>query len=406
MNVAKTTVPGFANDADERRYRAQYLAKLSSHVAKRIGRSIKDNEQRAMKRYIDTLDVQSLHNSGSEIVGKFAHALTKPLEPEPDTHEYMNSIIGLQSEDSTNDKWLHERLLREKRVDRDEQDGKSQSITTFLGLREPHDLAYVLNPGAQAAVSFVELDSRYRNLAESNGTEVISFSTRHGGGYTDAQGVAPHRGSIRDVSGFRFIRITLPTPATYQSYYGEMSILLREFNESAIPCRDNQWAYHMKFSTEVLDGGSRLALTPLFDGGRIDLPNIVPEISKLSFQFGSPYTPVIFDTDRLTATLTGGATTTVTTSANHNLTTNDIVFFNTDNPFTTDSAVADSGVIDQINTIHGLAITSTGATTFTVDVDSSGLVGTPQDCTCYLGSKRIMVTVQVLHQRPKHAEKP
>jgi hypothetical protein len=165
--------------------------------------------------------------------------------------------------------------------------------------------------------------------------------------------------------------IKLPYVSSADNNYGRVTMLIQEFSAQAVIAHENS-RYNFIFETEIKD--RYIELNPKdYSCGIFKFANPITHLESLTVSFGSPLEPVVFDTDRLTASVNEYAKTTqfdTNNNTDHNIVTGDVIYitgFNTMNPN------GDNDIINSINSTNGNIVTVPYPYGFSINVDTSSL---------------------------------
>lgn len=315
-----------------------------------------------------------------------------------DTKEMMKDMINETSETSQV-KSTRERGLEPSK-------GKPIStpvlLTGILNRRSAYGVKQLVDEKSLYRTETIVLDTRHRelNLSSQSGIRKFRWSILN---HTQIkqEGSAHYVGIMRDIVSVKVLPIRIPTPSNGSAVNDRerLTLYFDEFSSQAF-LNSNEFRKYQFIFKPVADG-SYLELDPdNFNCGLYEFTPPITRLDKLTFSFGNPVRPVVFDIDRSLCTFATGSPTTITTSVPHNLTTGDIVIFE---DFSTASPTADESVINEFNDPDGLVATVLTGTTFTVPIDTSSLAGAidPATITCFFDSKRFSVQLIFTYVQPK-----
>lgn len=254
----------------------------------------------------------------------------------------------------------------------------SSSYLSFTNVSLPHQI--------------VPLDSKNRLLSNTSNNEYswnLNYSTNIG-----QLGDIKVQDTIQQV--MRMSVESFWIPLTYiNTYYSRIRMLIKEFTIQSIwdsefvssdINKSNLYYYHFEFNI-TQTSGDRAFLEPVNKDYTFRKP--FAQVNTLTISFRTPFQSLTFDDDRGVYTITYANPTvfTLTSGTNNNLATGDLIYvINSDSGNTT---------IDQLlNNINGYIITKISATSFSIPVDTSALVGTQTGVDVYYGSKRIVVPMR------------
>jgi hypothetical protein len=184
-------------------------------------------------------------------------------------------------------------------------------------------------------------------------------------------------------------------PVKNPLYYNTIRMNIREFWQRAEvtdyigsnQSDPHQSGYHFQFKVTNVQP-NKVFLVP--ENFEYTFSKPVAEVNSLTLEFRDPFQPVVLNEDRGIYTVTYGNPTvfTLTSGANNNLSTGDIIYsLNFNSP--------DSIINAAINTQQGLNITKITATQFTVAIDTNSLgIGSQADVQVLYGAKRIFMQME------------
>jgi hypothetical protein len=243
----------------------------------------------------------------------------------------------------------------------------------------------------------VQLDSRNR-LPYTPTVNINSYKWN-----LHSASITGYLGSVRTLDTIQqIIRITafdFWVPVNYSlisNPYAKLRMLIEEFNAQSIIASEfndpdqsipTEERYHFEFNVSKING-DRMLLTPAQPNFTFRKPMAV--LNTMTLNFRTPFQEELFDPDSGNFTITYGNPTlfTITSPTVHLLNTGDLVYvYNSDSGNTT---------IDRlINIVTGHNITVVSPSQFTINVDSSTLVGTEDNILVYYGSKRLFLQLEL-----------
>lgn len=275
-----------------------------------------------------------------------------------------------------------------------------QHTRAFMGYNNMFDLVNLANPEALVkSYPTITLDSRRRELADPDPS---SRPTIRWSFYNDSrieQGSFNGLGTIRDIVSIEPGTIYFPKDEAENlvNEYNQVSMYIHEFSEQASIINEKV-RYHFLFNIEnaalnATGSLERVKLVPAFeDNATTYLDRPITTLNKLTISFAAPAERVSFGYDRDTnvTSITAANPAVITTSITHGLSSGDLVYFE---DFTTAAPAVDGAIIATMNREEGHIITVTGATTFTVAVNTSSTT-TPDVTNIFFGSRRIFIPLK------------
>ncbi len=273
-----------------------------------------------------------------------------------DTHELLKAEMGVSTESNARGS------LGIINVGIDVPEiASSVEISRFLGKYTGFGIQQLFNPEALYRHNYIFMDTRHR-LLDGDGTEI--FAWNHVNNVTRTQGSINTTGEIRDIVSIKVMPIKIPYSSSADNALGRVTMLIREFQSQSYIGHENR-RFHFVFEATV--NGDFIILDPYkFNEGVYRFNNPITQLDTLTISFGSPLQKIIFDTDRLTSTISYANPAVITTTSNHNLVSGNTVLVET---FSTQNTTGDSSVIAAVNSAAGNPVTVLSPTTFSIPVD-------------------------------------
>lgn len=254
------------------------------------------------------------------------------------------------------------------------------NVANFFGLTDTKDVLRTFNPSSLYLKNYMIMDSRYRNLS-TDGTTTFQWQ------YNDmndllnqGRGVNTSGGTVRNIISLKLYQFMFPNVDTLNNDSGRLSIYIQELKDASFIASGGT-SYH--WLLRVAQGEALPQPSPLFvqcqvedyQDGIVYFNKPIVNIDKFTINFYDPLNVVTLPYDRSAATLAYGATTTITTTIDNNLSVGGRVIIS---GFTTNDPTVDKAVIAQINNPLGVVVTNIlTPQAFTVDIDTSTITPTP-----------------------------
>jgi hypothetical protein len=185
----------------------------------------------------------------------------------------------------------------------------------------------------------------------------------------------------------------IPTTNSNSDYYGKINLLISNFAQRTLMTEfvgstetvPRERGYHFEFAAATSHG--RIELTPTIETYKFSKP--VAQINELDLVFKSPFQTITFDADRGYFTVTTGLVTTFTSTAAHNLSTNDMIYV-------LNFASANTNLNRLMNDENGWLITRDNNLQFHINLDTSVLAGPYTNISVYYGSKRMLIEIEFI----------
>jgi hypothetical protein len=297
---------------------------------------------------------------------KFAEQMVKTpcrdANADIDIHEMLKSEIGLSAEENVSDIGIE----RDFTMEITSNFANQVEVTSLLGNRTLTDLQRLINPALVKKTFSILLDTRYRIL-DTDGT--TSFQWNFINNEITSQGSVNAIGNIRDIVSFRIFPVRMPYLSVADNEYQRISIFVQEFTAQSFIGQENR-RFHFIFESDIEDRWINLK-PENYNDGFFRFRSPIVRLETLTLSFGAPLEPIVFDTDRLLASVTLYSTTTrFVTVSDHNLETGDRIYVSN---FTTLNPNTDTVFVSSINRSIGHIATIVDATTLTINVNSSSI---------------------------------
>lgn len=301
-----------------------------------------------------------------------------------DTHELLKKNIGLNSENDV----VNTSINKVQYV----SNGNDVNITSILGNNDTYGIQRIVNPQSLYTQTQILLDSRWRSF-DTDGTTLFKWSFSNT--VAALQGTFNTTSPVRDIISIKVLPFKIPYSFSAENSTKNITMYFNEFSNQCVIAQEGRKYHHWFEYTKEDDWLSLDAKR--YNGGVYNFDKPITTLDTLTVSFGSPLQIIQFDIDRMNATFTIGSPTTLTFPSTHNLTTGNTIYFT--NFITTNSG--DFVITNQVNTLAGLEVTRVDATTITIAVDSSAMIGVPNSPVAFFGEKRIYIPIEITYIRPK-----
>ena len=365
----------YSSQNDNRTYNnEQFLKELVTIISAKMGRKLQNNEKKTVIEYVLQMNPRVfLNKSKADVISEVS------------TH-FVNSVFSKKNDEETIN--IHEILKNEIGVSTGDMVTNTQrqrpgsigipavpatmlmDIGSILGFRSMSDLQKVFMPSLVKRFTYILLDTRYRIL-ENSGTR--SFSWNFINNEIINQGTVNAIGSIRDITCIRIYPIKIPFVRGASNIYSRVTMFIEEFAAQSFIAQENR-RFHFMFSTHV--SGNWVFLSPdSFNDGFFRFRNPITRLETFTVSFGSPLQPIVFDNDRVSATITDtsnyGISLSIDFEFEHGLETGEVVFIS---GFTTVNPNIDGNVIRQVNNQNGIVVNVIDVNTISIDVDTTSII--------------------------------
>jgi hypothetical protein len=326
-----------------------------------------------------------------------------------------NEVNKLQADDSDESFDFHE--LFNKVIDPQNSDIERRDvvpstpmidINSIFGTNDIRDTLKMFNPRALYATSYIMLDRKYQSRNTDGVTEFNWNLSVSGYGLNEKNAISTN--NTNNVVGIKIQPFRMPSNDLGLTFSNRISVGIKELSNHAYVSPIDLLRYHFIFTAAVdgLPANDSYTLSNVSTStDSFWLHNPIQSINNITLTFANPNFKLTLDSDRGIMDTSAGALllvpanpTEFTTTANHNLNTGDRV---TITGFST-SLIADNTIVDQINIETGHIVTVTSVTTFTIPVNSVGMVGVIEvnpPAEIYFESKRFIIPIELTYVRDK-----
>jgi len=372
-------------------------------VTKYKKRKLFRSEAAGLIAYIQEIDPQLLKKYSRPQIGDLiARNFIKQLNANKggvlDTHEILKKQIGnvrVSSEKvSPEKKMVNYRNCTPHRLE------SFSTENTAVGSEDQQQTVsaeYLLQPtiipASRLRSTYLFLDSMDRNLSTDPSvfkwTVLNSANTRQGTVNTLSD-------KIHNITVIQFSTFTIPYVASADNIYGQLSLLIEEFDSMSVILRNNR-RYHMLFNSVIT--GIRIKQIPIHeDEARFRFSVPVNILDTITLRFFSPYSPVTFLKDRYTDVVITSLNPTqslLTFTEEHKVIDGELVHitdFNTANP------AVDYIQINEINVEEGHIVTFLTNTTLRINVGLSTITPDANNLAkVFIASRRISIPIRIIY---------
>lgn len=245
--------------------------------------------------------------------------------------------------------------------------------TNYFNINLPHQI--------------LQFDSRNRDLSKTNYSWSINPS-----GQIGQPGTIQIQDTLQQVIQMKIGPFWLPIYNPLITYYDTIRMAITEFSPQSVQVQEYLTTgiqvtpefYHFEFQIKKM-AGNKVYLVPVND--TFTFRKSFSQITAITVIFRYPFNILAVQKDYGTYTMTYGVVTTLTTTANTNLSTGDLIYIMNSN--------SGSVIIDQqLMNSSGYIVTMLSPTSFTINVNTSSLIGSQSNITVYYGSKRFTFEIE------------
>lgn len=346
-----------------------FILNLLAKIKTNLGRRLREPEKKYVIELLKNVDPVIFVGKNTQTILKvLSDRISEDIVKNPcadddvDIHEILKEQIGVSAENTISESQSTSNVDFTNQVT--SIFANQIEVTSLLGSKSIADLQRVINPSLVKTTVSIMLDTRYRIL-DNDGTTYFKWVFNNN--EITSQGTVNAIGNIRDITAIRIFPIKMPYNSNADNDYSRVTILIQEISAQSFISHENR-RFHFIFGTSVDDRWINLE-PESFNDGYFRFRTPITRLDTVTLSFGSPLESIVFDTDRMLASITSYSTvTTFTTTSPHNIETGDRVYVTN---FTTANSNTDAVMVTAINKTNGHIATVTGTNSFTIDVNSS-----------------------------------
>jgi hypothetical protein len=367
----------------------EFMATVSMNVSNRLGRQVTKGEQLYIVNMIRKLDEDYVRaKKPADVLEVLTHIILKKLAIQGvcppmdgtvyvDMHENLKKGIGTTSESNVSNS-IYDSLSELQKL------GKSEDIGRVASR----------NPMGLTRKNYFLLDSRYRNADSITNRFTWDYSNTK----TQQSGTVSVIGDVRDIVAIRIYPFRLPLNGEVSTYHKRISVLIHEFSTQSFFAHENRRFHFMNQTT--VDGNFVEADPYQFNDGYYYFEKPFTTVTSITISFGNPLRLVNLDADsgKCTANYVVIAPLTlITTLVPHGINNNDVVFFSNFS-----AGYSDTILKNTMNREPGFVITVIDTTNFSINYDTSGIVGPVGGLVfdVYYDSKRFYIPFELEYIKP------
>lgn len=348
--------------------------------------------------FINKINLESIYDKdldvvNSSIVTIYKNNVTKPKNF--DIQEYLKNQINDIPQNIANSKY-------ESFKDKENFDGTNTNdsillqnlISMFPSLNtedEKINFTKILNRDSLLRDSNILLDSRYQNISNSDKTQMQFTIMNNSKLKVPGSGIITSLAPMRDILEIEIFPFSIPYSANADNYYHKITLSILELASISIDSYED-CQFHFMFT--ATNNKNLIDLVPVNSIFKFYKP--ITNLNNLTLRFGTPLTPISFDSDRLFSTYIDYTTNPcmITFGQSHNLISGDLIYIN---DFTTLNPADDLNIINTFNDNNGHLCTRLSDTKISINVDATQVLFPDLNLSIniYFGSKRILLPLKI-----------
>lgn len=344
--------------------------------------------------FINQLNFTKIYNKDIDIVNSDIVSTYKKIVMKPknfDLQEYFKQQINEKS--NINLKKYESFQNKESLENPNDSELVRTLIQMMPNLNTENDkinFTKILNYESLLRDSNILLDSRYQNLSNNDLTKIQFTIMNNSKIKVPGSGIITSIAPMRDILEIEIFPFSIPYSANADNYYKKITMSILELASVSVDSYENCQFHFMFIATK---NKNLIDLTPINPIFRFFKP--ITKLADFTLRFGTPLTPIVFDKDRLYATINYGSSPCVLTfNENHNLISGDLIYIN---DFTTLNPAQDLNIINVFNDSNGYLCTRISNDEISINVDATKVLFPDPNLSIniYFGSKRILLPLRL-----------
>lgn len=344
--------------------------------------------------FINQLNFTKIYNKDIDIVNSDIVSTYKKIVMKPknfDLQEYFKQQINEKS--NINLKKYESFQNKESLENPNDSELVRTLIQMMPNLNTENDkinFTKILNYESLLRDSNILLDSRYQNLSNNDLTKIQFTIMNNSKIKVPGSGIITSIAPMRDILEIEIFPFSIPYSANADNYYKKITMSILELASVSVDSYENCQFHFMFIATK---NKNLIDLTPINPIFRFFKP--ITKLADFTLRFGTPLTPIVFDKDRLYATINYGSSPCVLTfNENHNLISGDLIYIN---DFTTLNPAQDLNIINVFNDSNGYLCTRISNDEISINIDATKVLFPDPNLSIniYFGSKRILLPLRL-----------
>lgn len=332
---------------------------------------------------------KDLDKVNTAIISNYKKLVTKPKNF--DLQEYFKQEI---SGKSTKDIKKYESFQNKEGLDNPNDSELIMKLIQMMpNLNTENDqinFTKILNYESLLRDSNILLDSRYQNLSNGDLTKIQFTIMNNSKIKVPGTGIITSIAPMRDILEIEIFPFSIPYSSNADNYYQKITMSILELASVSVDSYENCQFHFMFRATKNKNLIDLVPINPIF---RFFKP--ITKLADFTLRFGTPLTPIIFDKDRLYATIDYTSNPCVLSfNENHNLVSGDLIYIN---DFTTLNPAQDLNIINAFNDSNGYLCTRISNVDISINIDATQILNPDPNLSInvYFGSKRILLPLRI-----------
>ncbi len=270
-----------------------------------------------------------------------------------------------------------------------------------LTAKERFDTIRYLNYSSLFRDEYIYIDSRYRNIANTDPTKLSFILLTNTKEKTDHGGIVVGN-PIRNIVEIEVFPFTIPYKPVYKTFYNKITLTIEEWASNAFEAYEGG-QFHFGFNIDQIDN-NLMYLSPTNSTYSFSSP--VNYVDSFTLSFGAVLPKIKFDPDRLAPShISYDEDGLITFATEHNCVTGDLVYITGfESPF----MARDKTIIDEINRSSGHSVVKKNNFSIIINVNLDKLRIEDEDtgkypidtfeqkhCLFYFASKRVQIQMRL-----------
>lgn len=370
------------------------LKKIVSIAETEFKKKLNKIEITDLINFINQLNFAKIYNKdinivNSDIVTTYKNIVSKPKNF--DLQEYFKQQINEKSNISLK---KYESFQNKEALENPNDSELIKSLIQMMPNLNTEDdqinFTKILNYESLLRDSNILLDSRYQNLSNNDFTKIQFTIMNNSKIKVPGSGIITSIAPMRDIIEIEIFPFSIPYSSNADNYYQKITLSILELASVSVDSYEN-CQFHFMF--KAVKNKNLIDLTPINSIFRFFKP--ITKLADFTLRFGTPLHPIMFDKDRLYATVDYTTNPCVLKfNEDHNLISGDLIYIN---DFTTLDPAKDFNIINTFNDSNGYLCTRISNDEISINIDATQVLFPDSNLSIdiYFGSKRILLPLRI-----------